>query len=330
VKPDRIPPVERHAAPRTPPTPASVSELRPSNAAGALVSGAAVIVAAAGIWLSTRDSAVLWVAGQITLAFAMVQWFALLHECGHDTLFRTSAWNALVGRFAAFFSVIPFHTWKRVHARHHTWTGWQDVDPTTAALVPRPLHPAERTLTDVCWKLWIPLFSVLYRFNNFWNLPRLLRLFPKSADRRRIVVSLAAMCGAYAATAAFLGPSQLLRIGGVALLLALAAEELLLLSQHTHIPQHLSRGDAVRPFPMLEQEVFTRTLVFPAWLSASWLHIDAHGLHHMYPFVPGYRLREIAYEPQNRIDGWTWVRRVRAMRGEVFLFQNRLRTGEIV
>ena len=83
----------------------------------------------------------------------------------------------------------------------------------------------------------------------------------------------------------------------------------------------------MRPFSTFEQEDFTRSLVFPAWLSASLLHIDAHGLHHMYPFVPGYRLRSIDYEPDNRIDGWTWVRRVRAMRGEAFLFQNRLQTG---
>jgi fatty acid desaturase len=62
-------------------------------------------------------------------------------------------------------------------------------------------------------------------------------------------------------------------------------------------------------------------------LSALLLHIDAHELHHMYPFVPGYRLGGIAYETENEIGVWTWVRRARAMPGELFLFHNRLETG---
>jgi fatty acid desaturase len=74
-----------------------------------------------------------------------------------------------IGQVAGFFSIIPFYNWKRVHGRHHKWTGWQDVDPTTATLVPRELSRAERVLVNVCWRFWIPLFSVLYRINNFWN-----------------------------------------------------------------------------------------------------------------------------------------------------------------
>jgi len=37
-----------------------------------------------------------------------------------------------------------------------------------------------------------------------------------------------------------------------------------------------------------------------AWLSAALLHFDAHELHHMYPFVPGYRLHGVAYTPAER------------------------------
>ena len=43
--------------------------------------------------------------------------------------------------------------------------------------------------------------------------------------------------------------------------------------------------------------------------------------------VPGYRLGEIVYETENEIECWTWIRRARALPGEVFLFQNRLETG---
>jgi acyl-lipid omega-6 desaturase (Delta-12 desaturase) len=314
------------ATPAAPP-PASLVHLKASDASGAGVAGMAVLWTAAGIGLSTRAGTAPWLLGQVLLGFGMLQWFAILHEAGHETLFRTRWINRWAGRAAAFFALIPFHCWKRVHGRHHKWTGWQDVDPTTAALVPRPLGAAERLLMNVCWKLWIPLFALLYRLNNFWNVPRLLELFPKATERRAVLGSLAGLALTYALMLAAFGPGALLRVAGLAIVLAFVAEDVVLLSQHTHVPQQLSHGEPVRPFPAIEQEVFTRSLVLPRWLGAALLRIDAHELHHMYPFVPGYRLGEIPYTTENEIDWWTWTRRARALPGEVFLFQNRLETG---
>lgn len=309
------------------PSPAELAHLKSSDGAASLVVAAALGLTTTGIALSLSDRWWLWLPGQAVLGLAMVQWFALLHECGHETLFRTRWVNAPVGRLAGFFALIPFHVWKRVHARHHKWTGWQDIDPTTQALVPRPLGGAERMLMNVSWKLWLPLFATLYRINNFWNVPRLLGLFPKREDRRSIGASMLMLLLSYAVIVATIGPAAVLQLFGLAVVLAFMAEDVVLLSQHTHIPQQLSHGAAVRPFPTIEQEVFTRSLVFPRWLSALTLHIDAHELHHMYPFVPGYRLGAIDYATENEIGAWTWIRRARALPGEVFLFQNRLETG---
>ena len=309
------------------PTPSDLTHLRPSNALGAAVLFGAAALTTASIVLSARPQWWLWLTGQVLLALSLVQWFAILHEAGHETLFRTRRYHALAGQLAGFFSIIPFFNWKRVHGRHHKWTGWQDVDPTTETLVPRELKSAERLLVNVCWRYWIPLFSVMYRVNNFWNWPRLKTLFKNTNDRRGIAIGSLGLLAAYAAIVTVIGPASVLRLAGLGVLLSLIAEDLLLLSQHTHIPQQLSRGEPVRPFPTIEQEVFTRSLVFPSWLSAVLLHIDAHELHHMYPFVPGYRLGGIAYETENEIDVWTWIRRARAMPGEIFLFHNRLETG---
>ncbi len=257
----------------------------------------------------------------------LVQWFVILHECGHDTLFRTRRYHLVAGRLAGFFSLIPYHAWTRVHGRHHKWTGWQDLDPTTAALVPRPLGRAERTIVNTCWRFWIPLFSVLYRVNNYWHLPRLVRLFAKSVDRRAIVLDVVALLGIYAAIVVLAGPTLVVRVTAVALLLSLGLEDLLLLSQHTHVPQNVSRGAAVRPFPAVEQEPFTRSLRLPPVVSRFILHFDAHELHHMYPFVPGYHLDRIRYTPGNEVGWWHWVRGAKQMRGDVLLFQNRLESG---
>lgn len=313
--------------PSPPPTPATLTHLRPSNATAVWLLALCAGASAAGIWLSLRTPLWLWAAGQVLLALSFVQWFAVLHECGHETLFRGKRINNLVGQVAGFFSLIPFYNWKRVHGRHHKWTGWQDVDPTTAALVPRELATLERMLVNVCWKFWIPLFSVLYRVNNFWNWPRLKSLFTKPDDRTRLAASSLGLLAIYALLVILVGAGTVLRVAGVSLLLALIAEDLLLLSQHTHIPQNVSHGEPVRPFPTIEQEVFTRSLVFPRWLSAMLLHIDAHELHHMYPFVPGYRLGAVDYDTENEIGLWAWIRGARALPGELFLFHNRLETG---
>ena len=320
--------MSRHGAVTVaPPSQTAIGHLRSSNWAGSVLASSAVLLTVVGVALSLQTSWLLWLLGQVVLAVTLVQWWALLHECGHGTLFRSKVLHASVGRVAAFFSLIPFYCWKRVHGRHHKWTGWQDLDPTTAALVPRPLSAGERVLMNVCWRYWIPLFATLYRINNFWNLPRLRSLFTKPQDRRDITISIVTFLLAYVAVAIIAGPWMLLRVAGLAVVLAFIVEDLLILSQHTHIPQNLSQGKQVPPFPALEQDVFTRSLILPSWISALLLHIDAHELHHMYPFVPGYRLRGIRCETPNEIGWWRWVRCARALPGETLMFKNRIETG---
>jgi acyl-lipid omega-6 desaturase (Delta-12 desaturase) len=280
-----------------------------------------------GIWLSTAVSWPVWLGGQLVLAAALVQWFVLLHECGHGTLFATRRLNVVVGQVAGFFALIPFDVWKRIHGRHHRWTGWQDVDPTTAALAPRPLTRLERIIVNVCWRCWVPLFSTLYRLNNFWNVPRLRRLFPDGHVFRKLVVSGATVLTLYAIVIAALGAGPALRLFGIALVAALIVEDVLIVSQHTHIPMGLSHGRDVTPHPAITQAPFTRSLRLPAWISRFVLHFDAHELHHMYPFVPGYRLDDVPYRPGNEVHWLRWIPAARAVRGDVLFFQNRDDTG---
>ena len=309
------------------PVPGNLTHLRATDAAGLRVIAIAATGTVLGLLLSLAGGWALWLCGQALLALMLVQWFVILHECGHETLFRTRRWHAAAGRVAAAFSLIPYHSWTRVHGRHHKWTGWQDLDPTTESLVPRPLGRAERALVNTCWKLWIPLFSIIYRVSNYWHLARLLRMFPKPSDRRAIVRDALTLIALYSVITALLGPATILRACGLALLLSLAIEDLLLLSQHTHVPQNVSHGAAVKPYPAIEQETFTRSLRLPALASAFVLHFDAHELHHMYPFVPGYYLRRIPYSPENEIGWWQWISRAKRIPGDVLLFQNRLETG---
>ena len=309
------------------PSPAICTHFKPSDGMGLLHTAGTLALTVTGVALS-HTAFVGWIAGQVVLAIVLVQWFIVLHECGHETMFRTSKFNSTLGRLAALFSLVPWKCWKRVHGSHHRWTGWQDLDPTTASLVPRKLGNAERRFINTSWRFWLPAFSILYRINNYWNLPRLLRLYPDKRHRRSMAASAALYLMVYGIAIYSAGVVWILQTAGLALLLSLMIEDLLLLSQHTHIPQHVSQGKAVRPFGALEQESFTRSLKFPDWVSTFvFFNFDAHELHHMYPSVPGYHLRRIPYKPANEVDWWTWLKTVKRIRAEHFLFQNQNDSG---
>lgn len=258
----------------------------------------------------------------------MLQWFVLIHEAGHKTLFKNAKMNKFAGHLASLLAGIPFECWKTVHGKHHHWTGWQDLDATTAALVPRPLRRWEKLIINVSWKLWIPLFAVLYRLQNYWNLPRLYRLFPRREKRQKLTWNLFVLATTYLCAIYLFGFVQLLTIFGLATLLTLVMQDILILSQHTHIPMELSHGESVAPFAPSEQEAFTRSLKFPRWFSTFvLLNMDAHELHHMYTSVPGYYLQRIDYQTQNEVNWWRWVWNAKKVPGEVLLFQNSHHSG---
>jgi len=309
------------------PDPRSLAHLRPRDAAGAWAVALASAATAGGAGLSLAGPWLAWIAGQLVLAVALLQWFAILHEAGHRTLFASRRANRVAGHVAGVFALIPFHNWARIHARHHRYTGWQDLDATTALLVPRALGAAERVAMNVAWALFLPLFSILYRVQNFWNVPRIARYLPRPEDVRRAWINAALLAAFYVAVVAAAGPWLAARVAGVALLLTLAAQDVILLSQHTHMPRHLSDGETVRPFAPLEQEPFTRSLMLPAWLSWLLLRFDYHELHHMYVRVPGYDLHRIGYRPANAVGWRAWLRGAKRLSGTQFLFGRREDTG---
>lgn len=321
-------PLDGVVVPEQPPSTADLQHLRPSNWLGTAYTLGGSTLTLLALYLSAQASFQVWLLGQGLLAVALLQWFVFLHECGHNTLFRSRWCNQFVGVVAGFCALIPFGSWKLVHGMHHKWTGWQDLDVTTAILVPRRLARVERFLVNFCWRTWLPLFSTLYRWNNFWNLPRLFRYFPEGRQRRALVVQSLCSLSAYGLVITMVGPALSLQLIGLGLLLCLMMEDPLILSQHTHVPMHLSEGQTVKPFMAREQEVFTRSLRFPSWVSRYiLLYMDAHELHHMYAAVPGYHLGRIPYRPMNEEPWWSWIRRAKRIPAEVFLFQNRLQSG---
>jgi acyl-lipid omega-6 desaturase (Delta-12 desaturase) len=305
-----------------------VAPLRPANGLGALHTLIALAFTIPALTLSAAESTALWLFGQVLFAIGFVKWFTILHEAGHNTLFASRALNTALGRCASVVSVLPYSSWKAIHRMHHKWAGWQDKDPTTTSLVPRPLGAFERVVIRMAWFCWLPLFSVLYRVQSFWHVPRLFQLFDDARTRRAFVFDIAGLLALYGVCVGLVGPTALLRLVGLGYFLGFAWMDVIMLSQHTHIPLKLARGADVKPIPATEQAPYTRSLLFSSWLSIGILTgFDAHELHHVYPFVPGPRLREIPWTPPNEAPAWAWIRAAKAVRADVFLFENRNTSG---
>lgn len=307
---------------------APVASLRPTDGLGALHAFGALLLTALAVVLSMSEWTGIWFVGQLLFAVAFIKWFTLLHEAGHHTLFASRIWNTAFGRCASVIAVVPYSSWKAIHRMHHKWAGWQDKDPTTTSLVPRPLGAFERIAIRVAWFCWLPLFSVLYRVQSFWHVPRLFRLFDDKRTRSAFVMDILGLLVLYSVLVTFVGPRQLLHLVGFGYFLGFAWMDVIMLSQHTHIPLKLAKGADVKPIPAPEQAPYTRSLWFAPWLSIGILSgFDAHELHHVYPFVPGPRLREIPWTPPNEVPGWAWTRAAKSVPADVFLFQNRNTSG---
>ena len=49
--------------------------------------------------------------------------FAIQHDCGHGSLYKSRRIQNLIGTCCSLFTLIPFHYWRKVHAVHHADLG---------------------------------------------------------------------------------------------------------------------------------------------------------------------------------------------------------------
>ncbi len=258
--------------------------------------------------------------GVILAALSQLLWFIILHECGHRSFFPKTWANDALGHVAGILAILPYAMWKDVHAAHHVWAGWKDLDPTTRSVAqPAPGGWKSRAV-DFIWTLRIPLFAVIYRLSNFWN-PAQSRQGRKMGWTSLLITIGPWIPGLYLLRN-YLG--HLLLAHGLFLILF----EAIMLSQHTHIPQLRSAGKKVQPLRTLDQVPMTRSLVFPRFF-ARWflLHFNEHERHHEFPNVPGYYLDAVEGSGQRRVHWAAWWLRSHQVAGSILLFQDEKRTG---
>lgn len=109
-----------------------------------------------------------WLAGQLILAAAVMQWFFLLQTFGRGEEVESNIINLIGGHVASFFCLVPFNQWRYLKSEKFN-------------LGPRGV---------LIEKKWIPPFNVLiYSMKNYWNLKKLFSLFPQRHVRVQFIMS---------------------------------------------------------------------------------------------------------------------------------------------
>ena len=268
-----------------------------------------------------------WFAAQIILGLLLFQWFVLMHSCGHRALFASRRLNDVFGHVASAFCLVPYSSWRYVHAQHHRWVGWMDKDSTTRGLAgPLPPPRAQRVM-NFCWKFWIPIFSLAFGVSGFWNLKHVASVAPSVGQRRQALFSVIFLGLVYAALIAWAG-GRFLQVWPVAFLCFLTIGDPILLSQHVHLPLHKTGGATVAPFAAADQDPFTRTIVVPPWV-AQWvfLQFTTHGAHHAYPHVAHYDLERVPFSSVHAISLTAWLKAAKRMPATRLLYESSRDTG---
>lgn len=298
-----------------------------SNVLSGLIFLFVLLVTITGIHLSLQTNKILWFLGQLTLAISFMQWQVLMHDMGHGHFFRPRWLNDIAGHFASIFPIVPYLSWKLIHTQHHRWTGYKCKDPTMSTQNVHEIPDKKIKLMNILWKYWIPAFSLSYSFSNFWNIKKIAQIHP--ASKPSITFNIIFLIALYLSLIVFFGKT-FFQCWLVAYYIFLAVSEPLLFAQHVHIDQHdhITVDENLKPIPTYEQDPFSRTLIFPKFVSQFILFgFDLHNAHHCYPEIPSYMLHEIGYTPKKTTNGIEWYRAVKKMPAHTLLFMNSQQTG---
>ena len=279
-----------------------------------------------GIYLSLIDVIWYYLAGQVMLSVFFLQTFILLHECGHFNFFKTRILNQIFGHFFGILTMIPFYTWTQMHYLHHIWTGWRDKDPTTEKTVEPSNSKVIRIIANISWRLYIPTFYLSYKLSNYWNLLKIKR-FLDQKKYRIAIINVVLYIILYTVLIYFFGGFMLVNLLP-AFLLSLVWKELVILTQHSHIEIPVSNGDNVRPISTLKQVDYSRSFYINPILSHYLLFgFNLHEVHHAYPGLPAYWLRNVDLGIEKRPTYSEWFSQAKSMKGEDYIFRTSKHTG---
>jgi len=252
--------------------------------------------------------------------------FALMHDCGHDSLFRSRWLNRPVGFLLGCLNAIPQHPWARGHAFHHRHNGnWERYRGPSAlltrtsylALTPRQrwLYALSRhplmLLPGGCYYLlirprlqlvlglaeWLQAMATHLGSRGvagFADLPALSRDFQSShwytaGECRELVANNVVVLTSWWLMGAWLGHGLFWACYLVVMTLSAAIFLCIFFVQHNFEDSYASGSE---DWSYLRGALEgSSNLDVPPLLNWFWADISFHSIHHLCERIPNYRLR---------------------------------------
>jgi acyl-lipid omega-6 desaturase (Delta-12 desaturase) len=304
----------------------SVKELKTDNRKAITFLIFPAVILSVGLPLSNAENIFLWVVSQALLGIFFFQCFIFLHETGHYSFFRNKWMNKITGHLCGVISFIPFTSWVAIHNLHHKWTGYRDKDPTTEGTVSPVFSLPVKWLINISWITFFPLFTIGYRFGNYWSPGKLKKHLP--SDKLKIIRINQLLIVLIYIVVFSLGGKWLLIHAGLAYYISLAISDIIILSQHSHIDIPLAGDEQVKPMSYRDQVQYTRSLRTVTFIEKYFLlNFNLHELHHAYPGIPAYELHNINEPTPNKRAVLQYLRKAKKMSGIMFVFNTTKNSG---
>jgi acyl-lipid omega-6 desaturase (Delta-12 desaturase) len=289
----------------------------------ALMWWAAVVSAGISLWLTAGAVALL------TLFTLRV--FALMHECGHGSLFRSPRLNRATGFVLGVISGMPQYVWSQHHAYHHAhngdWEKYRGPYATRSVAEYAAMSGRQRRAYRVkCSIAAAPVAGFIYLIfmPRYTWITGSLQLVAHLASRKlaRPELSLsehaagfktrywkssreywhmfwnnAVLLSAWVLMCWLTGTGLFMAVYLISVSIAGGAGIVLFTVQHNF--DHAYASDSQRWDHTVGAIKGTSFLVLPRWLNWFTVNIGYHHIHHLSAGIPNYRLVECHHESQH-------------------------------
>jgi omega-6 fatty acid desaturase (delta-12 desaturase) len=260
-----------------------------------LVTGAGFAVLWLGMWYSLDHGYWLTLLLAVPASGFLVRLFALQHDCGHCSLFKTRWINDLIGRVIGVITLTPYDYWRRAHASHHATSGNLDRrgigDITTLTVLEYSALSPRRKLAYRFYRHPLVLFGIgpVYLFILKHRLPLDLPWLQRGPWLSVLGTNVAIAC-LLTVMALVVGPINFLKIQLPLALLGSSAGVWLFFVQHQYETAYWRHS---QDWNFREAALYGSSHYclpkFLQWMTAS---IGLHHVHHLSSRIPNYRLQE--------------------------------------
>ena len=248
-----------------------------------------------GMWLGVEHAYWLTLLLSVPAAAFLVRLFAIQHDCGHGSFFRSTLANNIAGRILGVITLTPYDYWRRAHAAHQATSGnlcrrgIGDIHTLTVAEYGGLSRWGRFAYRFYRHPLVLLGLGPTYLFVLKHRLPVDLPLARKEMWLSVLATNLA-IAGVITALALVIGPVGLLKIQAPVVLMASSLGVWLFFVQHQFEDTHWRRDGAwnvhLAALQGSSHYALPRAL---RWLTAS---IGLHHVHHLSSRIPNYRLQD--------------------------------------